>query len=440
MFKNATFVAAKLFFLLALFFVPFSTALTNVFVALLFVAFLLAVLLDRSLLAPLRMTPAWVALLLFCMILLGSLWSIAPHDEVLQGISKYRKLLLLPIAMALVWRDGALARKGIIAFMAGAAVLALACYLVRLGLMPADHYGWWRAGDAVNAYAFKNHITIGIVLGFAAIAAWAWLVYAPTLRARLWSLAIGLYFAFPVLFLIQGRTGYVVMLVGFVSLCLLRYRNNGKMMALSFFVVIAAFVAVFSLSANLKMRTERLVTEFHNYETTHELNSSGIRISFYKAGLHMFIAHPVLGTGTGSFSEGFAPIAKQLAPPGNFFYEARSQPHSEVVLMAVQLGIVGVVLYFWLLLSLALVYRKQRSYLSDMLLLLCISFGIPAFFNSLLWDVTEGHWFVLLAGCLYAAARRPDALTLLPQSTAHAQAPLQTRPPATLQSGLRGAA
>ena len=81
--------------------------------------------------------------------------------------------------------------------------------------------------------------------------------------------------------------------------------------------------------------------------------------------------------------------------------------------MAVQLGMIGLGLYFALLATLGLVFIKRKSYQADLLFLLCISFAIPACFNSLMWDVTEGHWFVLLAGCLYAAARRPDAATIM---------------------------
>ncbi|RXZ33129.1 O-antigen ligase family protein [Oxalobacteraceae bacterium CAVE-383] len=419
MYKNVTLGSAKVFFLLTLFFVSFSTALTNVFAGLLLIAFVLAVFGDRTLLRPMRLSPAVIALVLYGMIILAWSWSVAPQDEVFQGISKYRKLLFLPIAIALVWQDGRLARKGFIAFMAGAVFLTLGCYLVWAGLISAEKYDWWKAGTPDNAFAFKSYITIGILLGFAAGACWAYWIYAPTLRMKIAAAIGGILFAFPVLFLMNGRTGYVVVLCVSVGLGILRFRNDWKKLVIAMLILCAAFAAVFHQSGKLRMRAEGVMHEVSDYSKTNDLNSSGIRLTFYKAGLEMFLAHPFVGTGTGSFAENFMPTAHRVGVNDPEFYNARSQPHSEVVLMAVQLGIVGLALYFGLMATLGSVVRKQKTYQADLLFLLCISFAVPAFFNSLLWDITEGYWFVLLAGCLYAAARRPDAATIMqrPAST-----------------------
>jgi O-antigen ligase len=414
MYKNATLGSAKVFFLLSLFVVSFSTALTNIFASLLLVTFVLAVLADRSLLRPMKFSPAILALVLYGMLILAWSWSVAPQEEVFQAISKYRKLLFLPIALALVWHDGRLARKGFIAFMAGAAFLTFACYLVWANVMPPDKYGWWKAGTPQNAFAFKSYITIGILLGFAAGACWAYYIYAPTLRMKIMSIIGGILFAFPVMFLMDGRTGYVVVLCVCLGLLFLRFKDQWKKLVVGLVVVCGAFASFYDLSGVVKKRTDNMVMEVHQYSETNALNSSGTRLTFYGAGLEMFLKHPILGTGTASFAENFVPTAHRLAPADDpVFYNVRAQPHSEVVLMAVQLGVVGLGLYFALLATLGLVYRKQRSYQADLLFLLCISFAVPACFNSLMWDITEGHWFVLLAGCLYAAARRSDAATIM---------------------------
>jgi O-antigen ligase len=414
MFKTATLGSAKVFFLFSLFFVSFSTALTNVFAGLLMVTFVLAAIADRSLLRPMKLTPSVLTLSLFAMLVLAWSWSVAPQDEVLQALNKYRKLLFLPIAIALVWNDGRLARKGFLAFMAGAAVLTLGCYLVWLNLVPPAKENWWKAGTPDNAFAFKSYITIGVLLGFAAAACWAYTTYAPTLRMRIISIVGGVLFAFPVLFLMNGRTGYVVVLCASIGLLFLRFRQKWKLLIASLAILCGVFAVIYGLSGVMEKRTENMVHEVHNYSETNELNSSGTRLTFYVAGLKMFLAHPFFGTGTASFAENFVPTAHKYSTPDEpDFYNVRAQPHSEVVLMAVQLGVIGLGLYFALLATLGLVYRKQKTYQADLLFLLCISFAVPACFNSLMWDITEGHWFVLLAGCLYAAARRSDAATIM---------------------------
>lgn len=421
MFKNATLSSARIFFLLSIFVVPFSTALTNFFVVFTFFAFLLAVCADRKLMDTVRFTPSALALGLFVLFLLGSAWSIAPQNEILQAIVKYKKLLLIPIGLALAWCDSTLARRALICFLIGSAILALSSYLVWLKLMPTSDLNWWRIGDSANATAFKNHITMGIILGFSSLICWNYSFYASSLSSRLLSIGSGIYFAFPVIFLTQGRTGYVVLFVGVVTLCILRFRSIWKMLIVSMLTATTMFVGFHSVSDNFRQRTSHLIAEIKDYSSSNqmhlsgtrfsdsgEVNSSGIRLSFYKAGLQMIEQNPMFGLGTGSFAEGFAPTAKKLWPADSPEFATRHQPHSEVILIGVQLGAAGLLIYFSLLGSLIGVTRKNKSWEATSLSILVVIFGMAAIFNSLLWDVTEGHWFVLLAGCLYAQARRQN--------------------------------
>jgi O-antigen ligase len=170
--------------------------------------------------------------------------------------------------------------------------------------------------------------------------------------------------------------------------------------------VVAIFAVFYVTSDNLNYRAKNLVQELENYSSTTEMNSSGVRLSFYRAGLQLIAANPVLGLGTGSFQEGFLPTAKKLWPESHEFHTARHQPHSEIILIGVQLGLAGWIVFFSLIGSLVYAARKSHSFEGDSLLILCVVFVIASFFNSLLWDVTEGYWFALLAGCLYAQARR----------------------------------
>src|SRR3982074_62008 len=99
-FNNVTERAVQQFFLLALFFVPFSTALMNVFVAVTYLACLLALSLNgqlrKSLRESIKFIPSILAILLFVLFLLGITWSIAPPDEIKNAVGKYSKLFLIP--------------------------------------------------------------------------------------------------------------------------------------------------------------------------------------------------------------------------------------------------------------------------------------------------------------------------------------------------------
>lgn len=425
-FGNASESLARQLLLLALFVVSFSTALTNVFVALTYLVFLLALATNRELRNGLKLAPSILAIGLFGLFLAGVTWSIAPQKEIVQALGKYMKLFLIPIGIALAWRDDTLPRRAIVWSLAGAAVLALSSYLVWLNLMPASRHDWWHIGDASNAFAFKNHITMGVILGFSALICLNYYFYALSTRGRLLSIGAGVYFVFPVIFLTQGRTGYVVFFVGLLTLCILRFRSNWKMLVVSMLTATMMFVAFYSVSDNFRQRTGHLIAEIKDYSSSDqmhlsgtrfsdsgEVNSSGIRLGFYKAGLQMIAQHPIFGLGTGSFAEGFVLTAKKLWPGNSPEFAMRHQPHSEVILIGVQLGVVGWIMYFSLLGSLLGGARKSRSWEAASLSILVVIFGTAAIFNSLLWDVTEGHWFVLLAGCLYAQVRKQNADTVI---------------------------
>ncbi len=391
-------------FLLALFSVSFSTALTNVFVGFAYIGFVVALATSAPLRKVLRSPPGLLALALLVLFIAGSSWSIAPHAEVVMALKKYSRLLILPIGIALSWRDPTLPSRALRWALAGAGVLALACYLTRFGLMPTSSLGWWRvSSDASDAYVFRNHITIGILLGFAATACLLMARYAATPSRRIAAIAAAVFFAVPIMILGQGRTGYVTLFIGLVTLLLLHRRATPLVKVAGIGAIALVFFGAYLASPNIKLRTDALITEV---ETGAVRTPNGLRISFMRAGLQVVAAHPLLGVGTGSFAEAYAPTARSIWPAGSPEAAVRNQPHSEFLLVAVQLGLAGSLLYFAMLGTLGSAALGARNFETDMLALLWVIYFVASSFNSLLWDTTEAHWFLLLGGCLYVGALR----------------------------------
>ena len=399
--------AVRYLLLLALFSVSFSTALTNVFVGLAYIGFVLALCTSRGLRAVRLAPPALLALALLALYVIGASWSIAPQDDIRTALQKYSRLLILPMVIAMSWRDPALPGRALAWFLAGAGVLALSCYLVSIGMMPTSSRGWWRVSTEANdAYVFRNHVTIGILLGFAANASFLIATHSATARARALAIAAGVLFAVPVVFLSQGRSGYVALLLGAFTVFLLRTRVT-PLRTLAAVAAIALLSAGFYFaSPNMKSRTDDLVTELR---TERPRSPNGLRLSFMRASLGVVASHPLLGLGTGSFAQAYAPIALADWPAGSGMALARHQPHSEFLLVAVQLGLLGMLVYFSMLASLGSAALRQRSIEADSLALLWVIYVVTSAFNSLLWDTTEAHWFLLLAGCLYVGALRRQA-------------------------------
>jgi len=394
---------ARQLLLLAAFTIPFSTALSNIFAGLTLIVFVLALCVERSLLRPMRAPAALLALALLALVLVGSTWSIAPPDEIHTGMRKYTKLLLLPLAICLCWRAPALPARVLRWSLAGCAVLATSLYLVWLDMMPTSSLGWWRVGDMSDPFVFRNHVTTGILLSFATCAAFLLATWETRTRVRWAFVAAGLYFCLPIV-MGNGRSGYVGLFVGLFALYLLRFRVTLLRSVLVAAVISAMFAGVYIVSPNVKARMDLLVAEVQHDDAK---SPNGLRKSFMKVGVQSVLDRPLLGYGTGSFAEVFAPEAQRIWAAHPNELKVRHQPHSEPLLMAVQFGLIGAALYFALLGAIGKAALRERDVNADVLALLVAIYGIISLFNSLLWDPTEAYWFLLLAGALYGHCIRP---------------------------------
>ena len=398
---------AKIFFLLGVFAVPISTALMNTFTVLMFTSFSIAFAINGQLRQAVRFAPAVFAVSLFALFGIGMVWSITPFPEELWSpIWKYSKLLLIPIGIALAIRDDFFAKKVLLAFIAGIAFSTFCTYLAWQELMPTSSRNWWTVGVPENPTVFKNYITFGVLAGFAGLICFNYAAYALSIRKRILSIAFGIYFLVPIVFLTPGRTGYVVIFIGMIALIGLRARNSWKMMVFGAAAVVIAFAGLFAVSDNMWQRVNLVIYEAQMSPEARSKTSTGIRFEFFRGGLELIAENPIIGLGTGSFSEGFSAKAKQIWAPGSYLYNARHQPHSEVILIGTQLGVTGLFLYFCLLGSLVWGGLKSKTFEGDVLIILVAVFATGSIFNSFLWDTTEGHWFTLLAGCLFGYARK----------------------------------
>lgn len=397
--------AVQYLLLLALFCVPFSTWLTNVSAGFCVLCFAGALATSAPLRAALRTPPALLGAGLLALLLLGAIWSIGQHADIVSALKKYSRLLVLPVAVATSMRDKSMPARALAAFFGGATVLATSNYLVWHDLMPAGPAGWWRIGDAKDSFSFKNHITIGILLSFATVTCLLGATYVQGARARVACIVAGIGFSVPIIFLNQGRTGYVALFVGMVALFLLRVRFTLLRTIFGMAAIVLLFVGFYASSNNFKLRTDDLITEVR---TDQKRSPNGLRMSYLRVGSGIIAAHPLVGLGTGSFSEVYAPTALRDWPEDELG-KTRHQPHSEFLLIAVQLGVPGLLLYFAMLGSLLRPALRTRSFHADVLVLLWVIYVVSSSFNSLLWDVTEAYWFLLLAGSLYVSARCPAA-------------------------------
>ena len=387
--------------------VPISTALDNVLLAIV----LLAVFSNAPALWKIVVSHpvARAASLLFGALMLAMLYGATPISTAFGVLGKYVDLAFVPLFILLFsvakTRDWAFNL-----FMTAMGVTLLFSYLLGSHLIAVQ--AWMSTqGSAANPVIFHSHITQNNMMAFAALMAllrardalqatlrMAWLAYA--------ALAI-----INVLFMVQGRTGYLILLVllGYFAWTSLardaqqRGKNWGWQHALA--VLFASFLVVvtaYFVSPRLHERVSLVATEIQAWQPNQEnqTSSAGTRLNFYYNALQIVAQHPLIGVGTGGFEAAFS----QQITGTNLL--TTPNPHNEFLLIAAQLGLPGLLLLGYLFFTLwRNAPRLETAYAQDAARGLVLAYLVNCAFNSALHDHADGLFFAWMSALLFATLK-----------------------------------
>lgn len=395
--------ASRFFALAAFFFVPASVALVNAFVAL----FALSVFLNRHFWLSLqdlwRLPVVKAAMLLFLAFGVAAIYSSAPLKEALDFGTKYqKKLLLVPL---LIWVFGfspvtPRIHPRWVLLASWTLVLALSyVYYLRAA------FSGWAVTDAATVFTDRISQSVGVAFLFCVAVIWA--AREQGRRLKIGMALIAVLAMVDVLFLMDGRTGQVCLIAVAVWLLLkhvgeIHERNRIR----SFIVVGLGVLLIAGLAAlTVEQRSSRMAeveTEISQHKAGAE-TSSGQRLEFYSMSLKMIREHPLIGTGTGSVGIEFERAASRY---GTSLSGMMRNAHNEYLMMLIQMGVPGLLLFVWLL---ACVYRSARQLPAmdrNILQAYAVIFAIGCMPNAFLTDFNEGHSFVFLAGIFLAPLYR----------------------------------
>lgn len=383
--------------------IPISVALDSMLAAVILLTWLLSFNYSEKL-AVVRANPVvWLAIALFSFYLLGSTYSIGSHEDVLDGLGKAAKLMFIPLLIT-VFQDAGTRRHAWRGFM-GAMLLTLALsYLLWLGLLPK-----WEIvkGEAANPTIFKLHITHNLFMAFTAFVCAVQARYASTPRQRgIWAI-LALLATINVLFMVQGRTGHLVLLALLVYIGVAWLRWKGVAFTLAAIGMLAALTYALP-SSTLHQRAALAYHEFSAAQpdvaaTTR--SSVGQRLEFYRNTLEIVQQHPLHGAGTGGFRQAYA---DQVRDTGRI---ATHNPHNEYLMVAAQLGLVGLLLLLALFavqwrLAAQLPTMREQVLARGMLLSVIVASAV----SSTLIDHAEGWFYVWMSGLLFAALKSSQHL------------------------------
>jgi O-antigen ligase len=397
---NVDLVAVLIAFLL-----PWSTTGVVIAVALWIIA-LVPTLQMGAFLRSLKRPVCILPIAMFALALVGTLWSEAPWGERLYGVGPTVKLLVLPLLLYHFERSP----RGswvFVAFLASCALLMVSSWIVAfvpdLSLKSHLSRGPYEPASGIIV---KNYIDQGQEFVLCALA----LAYpALTFRRtnKIWPAlllaAIAAGFVANMMFVVVSRTALATMpiLLGLFALLYLQCRT--VIAALCTAVLLAA--VVWNVSPALRATASKFVSDYQHTRVQNNVSGLGSRLEYWQKSLDFFVEAPLIGHGTGSTRGLFeqAAIGERGAQA-----EVVANPHNQTLNVAVQWGVVGVIVLYAMWLT-HLSFFRGEGWETWVGLLVVAQNIVTSLFNSHLFDFVEGWIYVLgvgVAGGMSVGARQ----------------------------------
>ena len=237
-------------------------------------------------------------LLLISVIGVAMLWGDAPWRDRWAAFWSWRKLWMIPVALALFgplyWK-----RRLAVAYVAvcGVAMIASFVLVAIEGRLPTMYE------LALSGSLLRNHSAQSMAFATAAFVA-LWLAADPYWRRawRLLAAALAALFVLNMAFITPGRSGFLALAVMLAVLAAFSLRS--RRMALAVLVLAAILAGAIALSPLARDRINLAINEWNNASTQTYKTSMGMRAVIYGNTLELVRARPWFGTGTGGYGGG----------------------------------------------------------------------------------------------------------------------------------------
>jgi O-antigen ligase len=382
---------------------PWSTSLVGIFaVALLvtMVPFLDVKAFLQSLKRPICVLP----IALFALAVVGTLWSDASWGARLYAIGPTAKLLLLPV----LFYHFARSTRGLqvlLAFLISCTVLLAMSWIV------AFHPALALKSGATYGVPVKNYIDQSQSFALCALALAypiVMLLRANRIGLAVLLIALSLSFVVNMAFVVVSRTALVTMPVLLIVFALLHLKWRSILIVLCATAVLAGLA--WETSPELRRIGGTFSRDYHLYEEQNVPTSLGLRLEFWHKSLRFFAEAPIFGHGSGSTRGLFEQAAIDHTGAAG---EVISNPHNQTLNVAIQWGIIGVVVLY------AMWWRHLLLFRGDDLItwigLIVVTQNIfTSLFNSHIFDFHEGWMYVIgvgvAGGTLLGTSAREAAL------------------------------
>jgi O-antigen ligase len=363
---------------------PWSTSATSLLVALWVVAVTLT--LDYESVRHVSLPQvALFPIALVGLAFAGMLWAHVSWFQRLYGVEPFTKLLVLPLLLIHFSRTD----RGdmvIAAFFVSACVLLALSWLI--ALVPGLPWSAKGYGVPVKDYIIQSGI---FTLCFFALLDRALVTWSKSYARSLLLIGLAIIFITNVFFVALARTSLVVIAALLVLIGLRHFERRA--LATFGITVVALAVVAWSTSPYLRFRVTHLVQELEQTGFNEMDNSSGARIQFWKMSMEIVREAPFVGHGTGSIQAMLAQNAG-IQPDAP---HAPTNPHNQVLAVAIPLGFVGVLLLvaMWVVHFRMFLLPEPAAWVGLSVVTQNI---VGSLFNTHLFDFAQGWLYVFGVG------------------------------------------
>lgn len=383
--------------------IPVSTSLSEIATTLFLICWLLQGNLRERTRQIVQDPLSRISLVLFTILLAATTWSSATWYEAFRCLLKYREFLYLPLLTPL-FADPDLRLRGVRAFAVGA--------LLTLGMS----YFEWLSGFDLGAESAPNDYVIGKdrIIHSLLMALLVYFAAQELIRRELprWIPALAIALAVPnILFLVQGRTGYL--LLGLLTILFMTQQFGRRGLVFACLLVGAVACSAYAASSTIQARVAQTISQLRNQFGYPKQHSWDPRLEYYEHTLTLIGRHPLRGSGTGSFTGEYARIAKAAGVEGT------TDPHNEYMHLSAQAGVPTAALFALLLALQGVRAGRLSTWESRVARGIVLAIAVGSVFNSLIFSITGGlvwSYFTALAFGELAAAKASATTPTVPVS------------------------
>jgi O-antigen ligase len=321
------------------------------------------------------------------------LWTPVDLDFAQMALVKHAKLLTVILLIVLI-QSSAEARVAMTVFALGQLSLLVFTLLLAWGAQLP-----WESKFRGDNVVFSSYLDQSTMLASSAAIFW-YLRHRIALPAWVGA-AIASTLLATALFLLEGRTAYIIAIVSFSLALMWKLPKHLRLMAI-IVVPLVVSLGLYVLAPPVKERVDHIVSGTQAYVNPNPAyTSEGWRLNAWHRSLQAIADSPVVGHGVGSWALSVRPhegdsYAKRFGK-GN-----SSNPHQELLLWGVELGLWGIALFVALFVALALDAKRFSDTQSRIALSMIAALAIACMFNSMLYDALIGDYFCVALGLCMA--------------------------------------